>query len=139
MKVAFVKDNTILSLLIRLFIQSKYHHCVAITQCGKYIIEAAPFLGVIKTPIRTLEARYSAIDYGYINCDDKKAFDYLESRIGNKYDWLAVFCLIFKCVAENRKKDHCSELIANATGLFRKERTSRITPEALWMISKPIK
>lgn len=136
MKVAFVRDNTLLSFLIRAFTWSRYHHCGAVTECGEYIIEASPFIGVAKTPIKVFEAKYKTIHYSNIPCDNKKAFDYLASRMGNKYDWLAVFGIVLKFMGQDRNKDYCSELLANASGVFRKERTSRITPEILWMITK---
>lgn len=136
MRVAFVRDNTLLSFIIRFFTWSRYHHCGAVSEDGKHIIEASPFIGVAKTPIKEFEAKYKTIDYSNILCDNKKAFEYLESRLGNKYDWLAVFGVVLKFMGQDRDKDYCSELLANASGVFRKERTSRITPEILWMVSR---
>lgn len=135
-KVAFVRDKTILSLAIRAFAWSRYHHCGAVTPDGLFVIESSPVNGVVKTPLSEFNKKYSTIHYAELKCDNEKAFEYLESRIGNKYDWLAVFGLAFRFLGENNNKDYCSELIADASGLFRNNRTSRVTPELLWMISK---
>lgn len=127
MKVAFVKDNAVLSFIIRTLTRSKYHHCGAVTDDGLFVIEAIPFKGVVKTPIDEFERKYTTVHYSTLICNNDKAFKYLDSRIGNGYDWL---------IGKNINKDSCGELIANASGLFRKERTRRISLETLWVISK---
>jgi len=135
MKIALVRNRTIGSLLIRLVTWSRWHHGGVVTKDGKFVIESVFKHGVVKTPIAEFKARYSTVDFFNINCDDKKAFEFLNAQIGKSYDYFAASSLLFKLLPNHKDKWYCFELIAAASGLFRKERNSRVTADILWMIS----
>lgn len=136
MRIALVRNKTIGSLLIRLVTWSRWHHGGVITQDGKFVIESRAKQGVVKTPILDFRNRYSTVDFFTIDCDDKKAFEFLNAQIGKSYDWSAASGLLFKLMPNHKDKWYCFELIAAASGLFRKERNSRVTADILWMVSK---
>lgn len=136
MRVIFARSNTVGSLLIRLVTWSRWHHGGAVTQDGKFVIEARAKQGVVKTPISEFIARYDKCSFITLECDDKKAHEFLNAQIGKSYDWSAASGLLFKLMPNHKDKWYCFELIAAASGLFRKERNSRVTADILWMISK---
>lgn len=136
MKIALVRNRTIGSLLIRLVTWSRWHHGAVVTPDGQFVIESVVKKGVVKTPIQEFRKRYSTIDFFTIDCDDKKAFKFLNAQIGKSYDYSAASSLLFKILPNHEDKWYCFELIAAASGLFRKERNSRVTADILWMISK---
>lgn len=136
MRVAFVRNRGVSSALIRLFTWSRYHHCGAVSLDGQFVIESTTKSGVVKTPIKEFIGRYSTVDFATIECDDKKAYEFLNKQIGKKYDYLAIFNLLFRLTRDDINKWICSELLGAASRRFRKGRTSRVTPEILWMISK---
>jgi len=59
MKVIFAKNNSIPSRLIRLVTWSRWHHCGALTDDSKHIIEATTLHGLVKTPINDFLSRYT--------------------------------------------------------------------------------
>lgn len=136
MKVVFARSNTVASLLIRLVTWSRWHHGGAVTQDGLYVIEARAKEGVVKTPINDFIKRYDKCEFAEIECDNKKAFEFLNAQLGKKYDWSAASGLLFKLMPNHENKWYCFELMAAASGVFRKERNSRVTADILWMISR---
>lgn len=140
MKIIFARNRSVASLIIRLVTWSRWHHCAVIMPDGLTVIESRGGLwgdtGVIETPIKEFKSRYSTIEIAEIDCVDDQGYDFLRSQLGKKYDFLAIFGILFRTGWDNHNRWICSELIAGATGQFRKARVSRVTPEHLWMISK---
>lgn len=134
MKVIFGRNNLPFSWIIRLFTWSRWSHCGIII--GTHVIEATAKEGVVMTPIPEFKRRYktwaihevpvaSGVDY------EKLA--YLE--LGKSYDWLAVFSIATRRDWDSSSKWFCSELIAHCSGIFRKDRISRITPEDIYKVA----
>jgi len=136
MKIVFARSNTATSLLIRLVTWSRWHHGGVVTKDGKYVIESRAKQGVVKTPINEFIARYGKCEFAEIDCDDKKAYEFLNNQIGKSYDWSAASGLLFKIMPNHKDKWYCFELMAAASGLFREERNSRVTADILWMVSR---
>ena len=137
MKVIFAKSSRPIPLLIRLFTWSRWHHCAAIMEDGKTVIEASGGKGVIETKLADFVKRYRDWEIAEIDCvDDTAAYEFLRSKLGDGYDIKVIFGIFFRTAWDGRDNWSCSELVAAATGRFREERVSRVTPEHLWMMSK---
>lgn len=136
MKIIFAKNNKPISLLIRLVTWSKWSHCGAITPDGKHVIESKGGCGVIKTPIEKFKERYKKYDIGTVDCDEEYAFRFLEEQLGKDYDLKAIFGILLRTGWDNGHQWFCSEVLAGAINIFRKDSVSRITPEHLWMITR---
>ena len=135
MRVIFAKDRRPISLLIRLVTWSRWHHCAAITPDNKFVIEAKGGVGVVRTPLAEFKSRYKHTAIAVIDCHDQVAFDFLNKQVSKDYDLKAIFGILFRTSWDHGDKWFCSELVAKASGKFRNERMSRVTPEHLWMIS----
>ena len=137
MKVIFARSNKPIALLIRLVTWSRWHHCAAITEDGKHVIEAKGGVGVRKIPIETFKAMYKTWEIADLDCvDEKKAHKFVNDQIGKPYDLKGVFGLLLRSGWDKPNEWFCSELIAAASGRFRHNKVSRVTPEHIWMISR---
>ena len=136
MIVAFSRDYSISSFAIRLFTWSRWHHCGVVTKDGQHVIEASALKGVIKTPIEEFKKRYRVVKFAELPGDGE---EFSISQIGKKYDWLAIISIVLRLGLNRDDKWFCSELVATASGMFRGGRSSRVTPEHLWMISEDAK
>lgn len=137
MKVIFARSNAPIALLIRLVTWSRWHHCAAITPDGLHVIEAKGGIGVVKTPLGQFKARYKKWDTAEIDCvNEDQAHEFLRMSLGAEYDLRAVFGILFRTGWDRDGAWFCSELVAKATGRFRHNKVSRVTPEHLWMISR---
>jgi uncharacterized protein YycO len=141
MKVIFSRNNSLASWLIRLFTWSRWHHCGVVVDRGKqgaYVIEASGSKGgVVRTPLQEFLDSYSVTEIAYLPCaDEKAALDFMEAQVGKGYDWTAIFSFVFKFVKHKEDKWFCSEVIARASQKFRKDKSCRVVPELLWMLTK---
>lgn len=134
-KVIYGRNNLPFSWAIRLFTWSRWSHCGIIDGTGVNVIEATARRGVIVTPLAEFKRRYkkwSVAELPTINDAQSLA----RQEIGKPYDWSAIFGLALRTGWDKPDAWFCSELIAHCVGLFRADRTGRITPEDLWKISK---
>lgn len=136
MKVIYGRNNLPFSLLIRLFTWSRFSHCgVLVDDC---VIESTFKKGVVKTKLDDFESRYRKSEI----CDmphTKGWLERLNSQLGKKYDKLAVIGVFFRRGWDRKNKWFCSELVAYASGIYRDDRISRVTPEDIYKISKEVK
>ncbi len=130
MQIVFGKSSGIVGLLIRVFTWSRYNH-VAIVD-GKNVIEATAAGGVCVNSMASFRKRYKKVEFATISGDITKA----RKHIGKKYDFTGVIGIFFKRSWQDKDRWFCSELVAETTTLFRKQRISRVTPEHIYMISK---
>lgn len=137
MIVAFARDDSLVSYLIRLFTWSKWHHCGALTLDKKFVIEATAKNGVVQTPLAEFIARYDEVEFGEIKCNDRKAEKFLLAQLGKKYDWLAIFGMLFRKNWQDDCRWFCFELVAAATGLFDDQKQSKVAANSIYLISKP--
>ena len=139
MRVVFARDYSIASFTIRLFTWSRWHHCGVVTKDGQHVIEASALKGVIKTPIDEFKSRYRVVKFTKIPVRNNDSEKFLHDQLGKKYDWLAIISMVLRLGLNRDNKWFCSELVATASGMFRGGRSSRVTPEHLWMISEDAK
>ena len=136
-KVIFGRNNLPFSWIIRLFTWSRWSHCGVIDSTGVNVIEATAKHGVAVSTLSGFKHRYkkhAIVELPVLNGVD--AHSLLRQEIGKSYDWLAIISLVVKRDWEQPDKWFCSELIAHAIGIFRRDRVGRITPEDLWRISR---
>jgi len=128
-RVIYSRNNNATSLGIRLFDRQggqmcPYSHVGVISPCGKFVYESTAKEGVVKTPIADFYARYDKVYEGVMPCDSEKlAFARLEAQLGKSYDYFGVISLGIPFIGRNWQRTDkwwCSELVAHATGLFRK-------------------
>lgn len=133
--IVFAKGHHPISYLIRLVTWSRWSH-VAVVH-GDMVIEAAGGVGVTVTPLDKFVARYTAVEFATIPCDSKEnAYARLHQQVGKPYDFSALLGILFRVGRwSNPEKWFCSELVAYATGLWRKDRNNRVSPEDTWKAS----
>ena len=138
MRVIFATDNSIPSLLIRFFTWSRWHHCGVVTSDGKYVIEATFKHGVVKTPLTDFKARYKKTAIKNVPSIFSNWEDMAHKQLGKDYDIKAVIAIFFRGSWHDDNKWFCSELVGDLSGMFRRDRNMRVTPEHIWLISKDI-
>lgn len=135
-KVIFARNKKPLSLLIRLFTWSRWSHCGTID--GEFVIESKGGVGVVATPLDEFKSRYT--DYALADlpvCDNvTDAKHRARAELGKPYDHTAIFGILFRTGWNSDDSWFCSEHVAHTSGIFRKERVGRITPEMIWSVSK---
>lgn len=135
--IIFGRNHLPFSWLIRVFTWSSWSHCGVVVADGKYVIEATATKGVVMTPINDFIKRYNDHQFATIHCDNTNtAYDRLANQIGKKYDFSAVFGILFRTGWNQSSKWFCSELVAYAANTYRRDRTGRITPEDIWSNSQ---
>lgn len=136
MKVIFARNNKPISLLIRLVTWSRWSHCAVVD--GNFVIEAKGGCGVVITPLTEFKKRYT--DYAIADTpvidSEGAAIWRAAAEVGKGYDLKALFGILFRTGWECNDSWFCSEHVAHASGIFRAERVSRITPEMVWSVSK---
>lgn len=132
MIIVFGRSDSIASAAIRLVTWSRWSHVGILS--GGFVIEATALKGVIKTPLDEFTSRYTEIEFAEMEGDTSN----IESYIGAKYDWSAIFGIFFRTGWQDQNKWVCSELIAEHCPFIRKERVGRFTPEHVFMVSKKI-
>lgn len=135
--VIFGRNNLPFSWVIRLFTWSRWSHCGVIDSTGENVTEATAKRGVCVSTLSDFKQRYKK--YAIVEmpvADDVDAHLLLNQEIGKAYDWLAIVSLVARRDWEHCNKWFCSELVAHCTGIFRRDRVGRITPEDLWRISR---
>ena len=132
MSVIFGRNRHPLSILIRLFEWSRWSHCGIVV--GDYVIESTSRDGVVRTHINDFKKRYNSCKVAEIPCYPGYQ-ERAEEMYGKPYDFGAIFGIMFRQGWSHNEKWFCSELIAHASGIFREERISRITPEDVWKVS----
>ena len=135
-KVIFARNNKPISLLIRAVTWSRWSHCGVIV--GQQVIEAKGGCGVISTPLNEFKSRYTDYAIADVPVIDTKAAAVQRAlnELGKGYDLKALFGILFRTGWECGDSWFCSEHVAHASGIFRNERVSRITPEMVWSVSK---
>lgn len=133
MKVIFAKDNSIISYLIRIITWSRWHHCAVIALDGHNVVEARLSDGVVLTPIKEFIDRYKEVRIAYLPCEyteEKEAA--LMSKIGNKYGLGEIANILFRGSWGKPNESICSELVAETSGIYRSDRTSRLHVDDIW-------
>lgn len=110
--VIYGRNHTIGSSLLRLKMWCVFSHVGIID--GDYVIESIAKHGVIRTTIEEFKSRYTAWAIGeyLIDCDPAEAIERARSRIGCKYDWLAILGIGLRTGWDSTNRFVCSELIA---------------------------
>lgn len=131
MQILFGRSLHPSSLLIRLFTRSRYSHVAIVIDKGM-VLEATAKDGVTLCLLSDFKRRYSQIEFATIDGD----FEVGMKQLGKKYDWLSVVGIFFRKNWNNNNRWFCSELIAECSDVFRRNRISRVTPEHIYMVSK---
>lgn len=135
MKVIYGRNHTPLSFLIRLFTWSRWSHCGVVM--GDKVIESTATGGVIESTLDDFKHRYKS--HEICNMVNYRGWQQrAKNQLGKDYDWLAIFSLVLRGKWSKPNKWFCSELVAYSSGIFRKERITRITPEDCYKVSKKL-
>lgn len=136
-KVVFGRGNSFISKVILGVTRSNWSHVAYIDESTGYLIEAAGSIGVIISTYENFCLRYPSTLIAEIPTYNKKAFhDVMLDAIGSEYDFYAILGILLRRDWDNSDKWTCSELIAHASQLFRKDKLFRITQEHIFMISQ---
>ena len=138
MKLILASSHNIGSYIIRLFTFSKWSH-VAIMLDEFNVIDSTAKYGVRIQSMDYFKSRHfnlETIEVDLPNFDNALSFAY--KQVGKKYDWSAIFGLIFQRNWQEADKWFCAELaeaicIAGGRQRFRDE-VSRITPQQTWAV-----
>jgi hypothetical protein len=136
MNVIFARNKKPISLLIRLVTWSRWSHCGIIV--GDKVLEAVGGKGVVLTTLDKFKERYTEFDVCRMPTErgEFAAIDSAMMELGKAYDLSALFGIMFRTGWECPDSWFCSELIAHASGMFRADRVSRVTPEMIWSLCK---
>lgn len=133
--VIFSRNGSLFSALIRLFTWSRWSHCGIIH--GDKVIEATFWHGVVATPLHEFQRRYKTWSIQSMPTPDStSAIKLAMAELGKPYDKTAIISLVLRRRWQQADSWFCSELLAHASGMYRRERLSRVTPEHIWMICK---
>ncbi|MEP6756642.1 MAG: hypothetical protein ABJA67_14145 [Chthonomonadales bacterium] len=108
------------SLVISWLTRSKYYH-VAICQDTLHVVESRP-RGVVCRDLRTKEGGHTFVVIPQSNGSGKKALDWAESKIGDKYDSMDLVVILFDRIFTHlhinykppKNEFSCGEFVATA-------------------------
>lgn len=137
-KLLFTRKRSIGSWIIRFRTWSNYSHVDIVD--GDDAIGALAFEGVKVRNIKDVIDEASDYRVVIVEGDEQKAIEYAKSKIGKKYDWLAIFGIGLKTGWESSGRYMCSEfvnqaLIEGGTKLFDSKYDGRVTPEHIYMLN----
>lgn len=134
MLIHFVRDNSLVSRVIRFFTLSEFSH-VAI-QISSDIWEATMMEGVTRTTLAEFRDKYPVTVTRKIWVDTACATGFLNRQVRKKYDWGGLFGFIAQRDWQNQQAWFCSELAAGVIkhcgNSARKLRVDRVTPRDLF-------
>jgi uncharacterized protein YycO len=137
-KVIFADNNKPASLLIKLFTLSWWSHCAILD--GDFVIDATLASGVRRIPYREWEEHYTYHEAVNFPCANKdKAIEFARAQVGKSYDWLGILSFIFRKNYEDTSKWFCSELVAEASGIFKTNLIYTLSPQWLRKFYKVVK
>jgi len=135
MKLIFGRNNKPFSWLIRVFTWSRWSH-VGIVD-GDQVIEATAAHGVVVTPLADFIARYNDHSFADLLVESERlSLERAYLQLGRKYDFSAIFGILFRTGWDQSDSWFCSELVAYCADTYRADRIGRITPEMIWSNSK---
>lgn len=135
-KVIFGRGNAVISDVILFVSRSEWSHVAYIDENSGYIIEAAGGIGVIASTYDNFKSRYPRHLIAQIPVKDAKLFrEVMISLIGAEYDFKAILGILLHKDWNDNNKWTCSEAIAHASGLFRKNKLHCVTQEVIYMMS----
>lgn len=129
MNVIFSRSHTASSLLIRLMTWSRWSHCGVIL--NGQVIHSTASKWVHSESLESFKRNCDSWEVAEMPGDASLALP----LIGKKYDWGGVFGHWFGAWGDPERW-FCSELVAYCSGMFRKGRSNRVTPEHIFMVSK---
>lgn len=136
-KVVFGRGNSFISKVILGVTRSNWSHVAYIDENTGYLIEAAGGIGVIISTYENFCSRYPNTLIAEIPTYNKSTFHKIMlDAVGSEYDFYAILGILLRRDWDNANKWTCSELIAHASQLFRKDKLFRITQEHIFMISQ---
>jgi uncharacterized protein YycO len=130
------------SKIIRLMTWSRFSHVVLIAPDRTSYIESTHGFGVREMPIDKFFER-EGVEIGTIEHPDPEAvWELAKKEIGKPYDTMYIYGWLFRRNWQDDEQWACCELIpvlAAKTGhpIFRCEECIKISPQLLYMISKP--
>lgn len=136
MYVIFSKSNKLVSVLIRLLSRSKYSHVGIYDHNNEVVIHASgPLGGVVETPILDfLEGCNYNAELAMLPGNIEVARD----LVGQDYDYAPLLGILLGISLDDPDKWNCTELVAEAMGVYRPGTPSRLKVKHLWWLSKPI-
>lgn len=136
-KVIFGRGQSTISKIILFVTRSKWSHVAYIDQVSGYLIEAAGGIGVIVSTYEDFCKKYPDTKIAEIPTYNANIFrSRMIDTIGSDYDFNAILGILLRRDWDEADKWTCSEAIAHASQIFRKEKLFRITQEHIFMISR---
>lgn len=136
LKVGFGRNWKPISLGIQIKSACMWSHVVIVMPGDLEVAEARGGHGVIKTPIKDFEARYTSFAYRYIFClDVEEAYRRIEASMGETYDNHAFFGFLFWAKWDNVKGKQCAELTGYAQQVHSPSFLSRLLPKDIWKVA----
>ncbi len=134
MKIIFVTNNNIGSIVTRWFTWSTYSHVVLAYR--DRVISADFFEGVKLYTTKDFLIKYKKIQVAEVlNVDEDKAWQFALHQVGKPYDYLNILGIFFKRDWTNSETWMCSELTSVALHeggvTLIKKSANRVTPEDL--------
>tara|TARA_B100000700_G_C15063644_1_gene867827 strand:- start:4436 stop:4852 length:417 start_codon:yes stop_codon:yes gene_type:complete len=134
--VIFGTNKLPLSWAIRFFTRSRWSH-VGVVSNGM-VYESVFGEGVRISSLKSFTKKYPRYAIAAIPCNQSVAIEAIKKELGKPYDLKAIFGLLLWRKWDKKNAWFCSELVAHASGLFRKTGIKRVTPEDIWKVSTDI-
>jgi uncharacterized protein YycO len=111
-KILAISNYSLGALIIKIFTFSKWNH-VAICFNDEFVIDSTLSTGVHLTPFLVYKNKYKHFEEIIVNVPDEDAAkDFALRQLGKKYDWTALFGIVFQQRKwEKPNKWFCSELV----------------------------
>lgn len=123
---------------IRIFTQSRWHHCGVIW--GESVIESRMLSGTSVTTLAEFKERgnWAIIDIPMTDEQNETAIEYLLTQVGASYDYSGIFAvLMVRREWQNPTKWYCSELVAEAcrrAGVpIARPQVAGVSPQDIWV------
>jgi hypothetical protein len=134
-KVIFSRTNTWRSRIIQFHSWSEWSHIGIID--GDYVVEAKGRIGIVRTPIAKFKSRCTdtlEVDMRVI-CK-KRSIALIHDAVLRKipYDRRAIYGVLFRTRDQDPNAEQCAEFVARVSGVIRRSKWFRITPEEILSI-----
>lgn len=137
--VIFSRSRHPASYAIRAFTWSRWSHVAAIMPGEHEVIESLSKKGVVVSPLWDFKERYPEFYTARVPVRSRRAaYLFLRKQLGKPYDMTAILSMPLRRDWQETDSWFCSELVAGAMNLYRKDYVKRITPEDIWRISEDI-
>lgn len=134
-RVIFGRNDTWRSKVIRFHSWSDWSHVGAIVD--GYVIESKGRIGVVKTPLHIFKKKYThTLEANMLVISKERALALLQDALDKKipYDRNAIYGIVFRTGNQDAHGEQCAEFMARVSGVIRRSKWFRISPEEILSI-----